>query len=187
MSEPVRTIERRTLSRDGFRFELRPHVAGVGEEVYPAAMASGEALASWMPWFTANYCIEEMIEYSNGAIGSWEAGSSYEFVIFDCEDGAAVGACGLNDINWIDLVSNLGYRVSTPKGRLGAATQAVQLLWEFGVGALGLNRMEIVVAEGNAASRGVAQKAGALYEGVQRKRVRIGEKVLDAHMYACLS
>ena len=96
------------------------------------------------------------------------------------------GSCGLNAINRLDMVCNLGYWVSSQKCRLGAASQAVQLIWQFGIETVGLNRLEIVVADGNVASRGVAEKVGAVYEGLQRDRLRIGEKVLDAHMYACL-
>jgi RimJ/RimL family protein N-acetyltransferase len=53
-------------------------------------------------------------------------------------------------------------------------------------GTLGLNRLEIRVADGNQPSRAVAEKAGALYEGLQRSRMRVREKVHDAHMYALI-
>ncbi len=57
---------------------------------------------------------------------------------------------------------------------------------DFGLEDLGLNRVEIVVAPGNEASQRVAQAAGALYEGILHQRLRVGETVYDAEMYALL-
>ena len=81
---------------------------------------------------------------------------------------------------------NLGYWVRSDRCRLGAASQAAQLIWQFGIETVGLNRLEIVVAVGNDPSRGVAEKVGAAYEGVQRRRLMVGAAIHDAHMFACL-
>jgi RimJ/RimL family protein N-acetyltransferase len=61
------------------------------------------------------------------------------------------------------------------------------MLRDFGIHGLGLKRIEIVVADGNTASRGVAEKLGAGYEGIQRMRLRVGGRSHDAHMYACVA
>lgn len=82
---------------------------------------------------------------------------------------------------------NLGYWVRSDCCRQGVATQAAQLLWQFGIETVGLNRLEIVVAVGNVASRRVAEKVGAVYEGVQRSRLMVGDVIHDAHMFACLN
>lgn len=47
-----------------------------------------------------------------------------------------------------------------------------------------LQRLEIVVAVGNATSQRVAEKAGALREGVLRARLRIHGAFHDAVMYS---
>lgn len=179
-------IARRVLSRDGFRFELRPYFVGVAEELFAAAIASREAISPWMGWLHSGSNLDECHAWVENAVAAWDAATSYQFLIFDPEDDSVIGSCGLNAIDDCDLVCNLGYWVCSAKSRLGAATQAVQLICEFGIGVVGLNRLEIVVAVRNAASRGVAEKVGAIYEGVQRKRLRVGEVVHDAHMFACL-
>ena len=181
------SIERGVLSRPGGRFALQPYSTGIEGELYRAAIASREAIAPWMGWLHPGYSQADGESWVRQAIETWEAGSSFEFVIIDQEDGQAVGSCGLNAINWTDRVCNLGYWVRSDRCRLGAATQAVHLIWRFGIETLGLNRLEIVVAVGNAASRGVAEKVGAVYEGVQRSRLMVGETVHDAHMFACLA
>jgi len=177
-------IPRQTLSRDEFRFELRPYDISCVPELYPAAVESRKEISPWMAWLHAGYELQDLEAWADHAVAAWNVESEYEFVIYDRQDGAVLGSCGLNNINRKDMVSNLGYWVRTSRTRLGAATQAACLLKEFGLKIVGFNRVEIVVAEGNAASRRVAEKAGALYEGIQRRRVRVGDKVYDAHMYA---
>ena len=104
----------------------------------------------------------------------------------DREDGSLAGSCGISEISRKYLMGNVGYWVRASKLNLGAARQAVQLLKEFGLEDLGLNRMEIVVAAGNEPSQRVAQAAGALYEGILHQRLRVGQTVHDAEMYALL-
>ena len=69
----------------------------------------------------------------------------------------------------------------------GAARQGALLLREFGFQTLGLNRLEIVVAIGNLPSQRVAENVGAQFEGIQRKRLRVGEVAHDARMYAFIN
>lgn len=180
------SIERRTLSREGGAFELRPYYLGVADDLLRAAIESREALSEWMSWMHRGYSMRDVESWVEIAIAAWDAGSAYEFVIYDLEEDRAIGSCGLSDINRLDLVANLGYWVSSARSGIGAATAAAELIWSFGVGTVGLNRLEIVVAVGNAASRRVAEKAGAIDEGLQRSRLRVGEVVHDAHMFACL-
>ena len=180
------SVERRTLSRDRGRFELRPYYLGVEEDLLRAATESRQALSEWMSWMHPGYSMRDVESWVEIAIAAWDAGSAYEFVIYDLEEERAIGSCGLSNINRIDLVANLGYWVSSSRSGVGAATAAAKLIWAFGIGTAGLNRLEIVVAVGNAASRRVAEKTGAIDEGVQRSRLRVGEVVHDAHMFACL-
>ena len=185
MPEPQK-VSREILRCDGFRFELRPYSLGVAEALYRAADESRQAVGRWMAWMHPAYDLVECEAWVGRAVADWDAGTSYQFVIFDSDDGQVVGSCGLNMINRIDLVCNLGYWVRTSKCGLGAAGEAARLIWRFGIDVVALNRLEIVVAIGNGASQRVAEKIGAIDEGVQRSRLRVGEEMHDARMFACL-
>ena len=180
----ISMISRGTLSRDGFRFELHPCETGASAGLYEAADESPGSVATWMAWLHEGYSLKDAQDWAARAVEAWEAGREYEFVIVDRDDGRVAGACGLNQINPKDCFCNLGYWVRESKRRLGAATQAALLAKEFGLKVLGLNRVEIVVAVGNEASRRVAEKTGAIYEGILRRRTKVGDKVHDSHMYA---
>ena len=96
----------------------------------------------------------------------WKTGTSYNFAIFDVTDGSYLGGCGLNQINSIVNMANLGYWVRTSRTKRGVATAATLLLAQFGFEELNLKRIEIVVNVNNVVSQRVAEKAGATREGV---------------------
>jgi RimJ/RimL family protein N-acetyltransferase len=175
---------RNPLRREEFRFELRPYEISHVDEVYASAIESRREIGPWMAWLHADYQRLDVEKWTAHCINAWSAQSEYEFVIHDRKEDVPIGSCGLNNIDRKDMVSNLGYWVRTSKTGLGAATQATLLIKDFGLNVLGFNRLEIIVADGNAASRRVAEKAGAVYEGVQRRRIKVADKVYDAHMYA---
>jgi RimJ/RimL family protein N-acetyltransferase len=104
--------------------------------------------------------------------------------MIDARDGSLVGGCGLNQIEWQNRRANLGYWVRRSALGKGYACQATQLLVDLGLGDLGLNRVEIVVAVENRASQKVAEKAGAHREGVARKRLLLHGVAHDAVVYS---
>ena len=166
---------------------LRPCKEADGAAIYEAAAESLERVGRWMGWLTCSYRVDDAAEWAKGAVADWDQGSRYEFVIMDPVSGRVCGCCGLNRINQEDLVCNLGYWVSDSFVRRGMATAAARMLKSFGLDTLGLKRIEVVVADGNTASRGVAERLGAVYEGLQRMRLRVGDTSYHAHMYALLS
>ena len=68
--------------------------------------------------------------------------------------------------------------------RRGIATAATLLAAQFGFEDLGLCRIEIVAAVGNAASQRVAEKAKATREGVLQNRLLLHNRSHDAVMYS---
>lgn len=179
-------MERLELREQKAPCRLRPCDEADGIAIHEAATESIESVSPWMGWLTPSYAVSDAIEWAREAAADWVTGSRYEFVMIDELSGKLCGVCGLNRINTEDLVCNLGYWVRTSEVRRGIASAAARMLANFGTQTLGLKRIEIVVAEGNTASRRVAEKAGAVYEGIQRQRLRVGEVSHDAHMYACL-
>ena len=97
-----------------------------------------------------------------------------------------VGGCALNDINQTHNFANLGYWVRTSRTGQGVATAAALLVAQFGFAKLGFTRLEIVAAVGNVASQRVAEKVGAMREGVARNRHVVHGRVYDAVMYSLI-
>ena len=155
--------------------------------IYDAVIESRVHVSKWMDWLTTDYSRETTEGWVKMSLAAWESGEAYEHLVIDKYTKAIVGACGLNRVNKIDLVCNLGYWVRESHLGQGAALEAVRQIRDFAFQKIGLVRLEIVVAQTNFASRFVAEKAGAIDEGPQQARIRIHGVSHDARMYALIN
>lgn len=152
--------------------------------VYQAARESHAELSVWMPWYHANYAIEDTRSFILSRPECWEADNHYSFGIFHQADARFLGGVGLNFINRNHQMANLGYWVrSTATGR-GIASRATRLVARFGFEKLGFQRIEIIAATANLPSQRVAEKAEALKEAVLRKRLRLHGEPVDGVLYS---
>jgi ribosomal-protein-serine acetyltransferase len=168
------------------RILLRPYSLDDAKYVYEAARESVNDVHIWMPWCHADYSMEESKKWMETTGEAWDKGTAYEFAILDSRSGCYLGGCGLNQINPVYKMANLGYWVRSSRTRQGVATVAAKLLVKLGFDELKLNRIEIVVATGNKASQRVAEKVGAKREGILRNRLMNGDKVHDAVIFSLI-
>ena len=133
--------------------------------LFEAARESIDEASPWLPWCHRDYTMEESLEWILGCTKSWAAGSEYDFAIVDNQTHTLVGGVGINQLDRQNSRANLGYWVRTGWGRRGIATSAARMAAIFSFQTLKLARLEITVAAANKASRRVAEKLGAKYEG----------------------
>jgi ribosomal-protein-serine acetyltransferase len=157
-------------------------VAGLCE----AVTESKKQLIRWMPWCTPDYRRSDTEAFVHLQPQARREGREYSFMILERLSGRVLGGCGLNRIDWLNRYGNLGYWVRSSAAGRGVATGATLLLLGFAFEQLGLLRVEIVAAVGNAASQRVAEKAGALCEGRARNRCRAGGVQHDAFVYSVI-
>ncbi|MEK6223196.1 MAG: GNAT family N-acetyltransferase, partial [Chloroflexota bacterium] len=81
---------------------------------------------------------------------------------------------------------NLGYQVRTSRLGEGIATEAAKLVVRYGFEKLMFQRIEIVVRIDNVSSQKVAEKLGAVREGLLRNRLQINGTPWDAYMYSLI-
>ncbi|MEJ2608325.1 MAG: GNAT family protein [Anaerolineales bacterium] len=172
------------LRHDTGRIILRPPQMKDAESIYEAVHASLSELMPWMDWCSPDYSNENPSDRLKTLPFQWDSGEAYDFAIVDAKSARILGLCALNQIIHRHQFANLGYWVRSDRTGEGIATEAVRLLAQFGFREVGLQRIEIVVGVENGASRRVAEKAGALFEGILRKRIKIGDRHIDAAMYS---
>ena len=165
---------------------LRPLHGSDALEVFLAVQESLASLKPWMPWAHDSYSITESEGWVKNAAKCWAEGTAYEFAITDSKDGSLIGGCGLNHLNKIDQVANLGYWVRSSRQGRGIAARAARLLIRFGMNELKLNRIEILAAVENFASRKTAENAGAVREAILRHRIALPDKVHDAVLFSII-
>ena len=168
------------------RFTLRPYVHADAAPMSAAVRESVDTVGRWMTWAKPDFSDYDAVCWIEHCATARAAGTAHEFGIF-AADGQFVGGCGLNLFTPIYKLCNLGYWVRQSQQRSGAATAAVLALRELGLHGLGLARIEIVVADGNVASFGVAQKAGATHECLAQNRLQLHGKAVAAHVFSFTS
>jgi ribosomal-protein-serine acetyltransferase len=153
----------------------------------PFALASRESVATvgrWMPWCHSEYSAVHAREWFALCSQGFADRSGFEFGVFAADGTELLGGAGLNQFNKKHNFCNLGYWVRESKQRQAVATRVVRILSEFGFTELALTRIEIVVAEGNEPSNGVARMAGARFECFARNRLLIGGVPVGASVYS---
>jgi len=163
---------------------IRPYRAGDAGALHEAVRESISEVSPWLPWCHQNYSIEESREFIGSRELASQGGEWYSFGIFETDGGRFLGGVGLNFINRVHQMANLGYWVRTSAAGRGVATAATRMAARFGFEELGLQRIEIVAAVSNVSSQRVAEKAGARREGVLRKRLLIRGESLDAVLFS---
>jgi RimJ/RimL family protein N-acetyltransferase len=102
------------------------------------------------------------------APGWWERGDGAAWVIADANDDY-VGQIDLRIDARDRELADVGFMTSPHARGRGYMTAALRAAVEFGFAKLGLERIEWRAHVGNDASRRVAEKAGFIHEGIQRK------------------
>lgn len=158
---------------------LRTPIESDAAELVACVAHSRLELEPWLPWATA--------DYDEQAARGWITGDiepdMHRFLIVD-GDGEIVGTCGLNEIDKRNNRANLGYWRRSDRPRRGLATSAARLLADHGLYDLGLHRIEIIMAVENEASRRVAERTGATFEGTMRDRLLLHGRYHDAHLFS---
>jgi RimJ/RimL family protein N-acetyltransferase len=164
--------------------ELRaPRRADVAE-LHEAVRESIAELVPWMAWAHPDYDAVDTAEWVRRAGRAFADGYEFQFVARETGTGRVLGTTGLNAIDRVNRWGNLGYWIRTSATGRGLATRAARLVVGFGFGELDLGRIEILAATGNRRSQAVAERLGAVREGVLRRRLRVGEAVQDAACYS---
>jgi RimJ/RimL family protein N-acetyltransferase len=136
-------------------------------------------------WTTVprDYTERDGREFMGSSAARRVAGAALELAAVDAGDGTLLGSVGLQKLDWEQRSGEIGYWVAAAARRRGVATRAVRLLGGYALVELGLRRIEIIVHADNVASQGVAERAGAVREGVDRREIG-HHGVCDVVVYA---
>jgi RimJ/RimL family protein N-acetyltransferase len=93
------------------------------------------------------------------------------FAIVAADGGGLLGSISLMRFAWEHARAEVGYWLAWEARGAGHATRAVKLICGYGFDALGLERIELMAAVGNAPSQAVAVRAGFTREAVLRSHM----------------
>lgn len=168
------------------RIELRPFVWRDAADAAKAVLDSEKTVGAWMPWWKPDYSETDAIAWFKHCDEMREQGLAYEYGIFCLRSGQLLGSVGVNQIDQMNRVGNLGYWVKESCQGQGIATRASKLLIDTAFLKLKLIRLEIVVLVANTASQKVAEKLGAIYECTALNRLFHKGEPYAAKVYALI-
>ncbi len=116
----------------------------------------------------------------------WSSQRGAPFAITAADDGRVLGSCGLVGVSSAELVAEVLCAVSVSARRGKVATRAVRLLCDWALTDLGLVRLEFYIEPSNVASRALAARLGAQFEGVLRSKALIRGTRRDMALYSLL-
>jgi RimJ/RimL family protein N-acetyltransferase len=161
---------------------LRAPVPKDAAAVAALVRASYKSMQPWLPWATKDYSEDTALEYWEKRVDP----TSHPLLIFNI-NGTLVGAVGLDRFNRRDGVAELGYWIGVGHRGRGYATRATNLVLRHAIDTVGLERVEIICSVNNEPSRRVADRSIATYEGIRKKRLRVGDEQHDAHCFYVVS
>jgi RimJ/RimL family protein N-acetyltransferase len=144
---------------------LRRWRAGDAEVVFGLVSQTLEHLRPWMPWAADGYSAADAADFTGRCEEDWRSGTAFNYAI--SADGQAVGSCGL--MSTIGAGGfEIGYWVHHAHTRRGLASAAAAAVTQGAFALPGIDRVEIVHDEANAASGGVPRRLG--FTEVDRRR-----------------
>ena len=151
--------------------------------LHAAVRESVESVQRWLPWCTADYGEQHAIDWIRHCQQTWASGDQFAFAIFDA-NSEFLGAVGLSHRNREHNFASIGYWIRESARGRNLASRVARHVIRFGFDHVKLTRIEIVAAVENTASRRTAEHSGARFEGIQRNRLAVRDKLYDAAMYA---
>jgi ribosomal-protein-serine acetyltransferase len=156
------------------------------DAVFGAVLESLGELALWMPWAHAHYGRGDAAAWVASRPSAWETGEEWSLLIVDAQD-RVLGACGVHRPDRTKQVAEVGYWVRTSATGKGVATTALRRVADWAFRQQGMHRLEVVVVVENVASQRVAERAGAIREGILAERVCLAGQWRDAALWALIS
>ena len=171
------------VTLEGDRVRLRPWRDDDTERVVEGC--TDPRSMHWLSGLPNPYTSEHAGDYIRRCRGQAAVGAGLFLAMADPQDDACVGSIALMDLGGMDpTTGEVGYWAHPAARGRGMTSEAVALLAAHAFrptteGGLGLRRLVLKAAAGNAASQHVAESNGFQRTGMQRQAERLGDGSYD--------
>ncbi|MEY4561776.1 MAG: hypothetical protein RLZZ618_1053 [Pseudomonadota bacterium] len=163
---------------------VRPIIGSSADELWHAVRESQPELAAWETWALGEYTPALAEHFLADCATAWWSETGFTFALIDPASQKFIGTCTLLALKVDTRIANLGYWVHSAFAGRGIATTAAKAVADYGLAERGFQRLEIMAQVENLASRRVAEKTGARFEGVLPERLFHAGHLHDAALYA---
>jgi ribosomal-protein-serine acetyltransferase len=165
--------------------EIRLFAADDAEFVYALVDRNRAYLREWLPWVDRTQSPRDIHAFiTTIAIPQYKANNGPNCGIWVGREFA--GSIGCHAIDWANRNCSLGYWVEATHQGKGIITKCCASMLDYLFDELGLHRVVIQCATGNARSCAIPQRLGFTREGVKREAELVGGRWLDLVMWSIL-
>ncbi|MDR7001272.1 GNAT family protein [Neobacillus niacini] len=144
-----------------------------------------EHLREWLPWvdsMTSSFQFEQIIPIWLQQFA--ENNGLYAGILYK---GELVGSIGLQQIDWHNRFTSIGYYLAKNAEGYGIITRSVRAMLNYAFFQLGLNRVEIRCGIKNTKSRAIPERLGFVKEGIIRDGEQLYGRFHDLFIYSKLA
>ena len=150
-------------------------------ELFALVDRNRDRLRPWMAWEPMTKGPADTREFIERALASEHDREGNGIFL----DGRMIGSAGLQ-VDTMDAKAEVGYWIDGDAEGRGIVTRTCERFLELAFDELGLHRVELHAATGNARSRAVAERLGMVEEGAGRENGRIDGGFVDLVMFGIL-
>ena len=141
-------------------------------------------LREWLAWLDHNKSVQDSESFILSLHRQFKNKQGLACGVFI--ENTLVGMCGYHPINLLNQSVTVGYWLDKNYQGRGIITQCSQFFIDYAFKELGLNKVLIPVAVGNAKSRAVCERLGLRNEGIDRQAENLYGKYVDLVRYSIL-
>lgn len=168
----------------GSLLTLKKHTPTLAYNMFEVIDKDRDRLGQFLPWVEHMKSVDNQLWYINECKGDWEAGTMFDYGIFNHQD-QYIGNFGVHSISWADDRCELGYWISSHFEGQGFISASVRML-EKVLFEMNFNRIEIRCDPLNKKSSAVPIRNAYKYEGVLLQYQYQAGKHRDTAVYAKL-
>ncbi|TXT58572.1 MAG: Spermidine N(1)-acetyltransferase [Promethearchaeota archaeon] len=170
---------------------IPPFIKGRNVDLVPQSKNNIDQYANWVNDEEVRRLSRNMVPVIKEDIKKWIEPSDVHpketiyFEIYHKKEKRPIGNVGFNNINWVQRKGEIGLTIGDKNlwGK-GLATEAVNLILEYGFGELNLRKIKAGIFEPNIGSVKAAEKAGFKREAVLKNEIYIDGRHYSAFRYA---
>ncbi|MCB2299250.1 GNAT family N-acetyltransferase [Clostridium tagluense] len=120
----------------------------------------------WLPWVSSTKGVDDIVPFIKVAQKQYVSGEGFkEILMFQ---GNYAGFTGYYNVDLNIKSASIGYWLGEPYQNKGIMARALKVFIDYAFNKMGLNKMEILIAEENFKSRALPEKYGFKEEGIIR-------------------
>lgn len=175
------------VPRETSRLVLQPFRRKDVDPLVDAVRESLPELGRWLPWPHPAYGRLDATRFVRDSIRSWREQRAFDFALRSHNDPVHhLGNISIWHTSRQFRTGEIGYWVRTEASGQGLATEATAAMVALGFGPLGMHRITLRIAVGNAPSVRVAEKLGFIHEGTLREVIKVRDRWVDHELFSLL-